>query len=288
MPGRLSVLSPRGLDHDLEDLASPSPLITRQRVGRRRHRARTGRRARGMGRLAAALALGTAVVAAGALGAGWLLTAPRFAIAHIEVRGNARLGPEEIVAASGLAPGMNLFRVDPRTAALAVETLPQIRRAEVIRVFPNHLTVVVEERRPFTLVHAGRLYWIDEQGTPVAPEPRAVAVGLPVISGLEPEELAAARGAPSKRLTAGVSLLRLLLRAGSPLTGQISEIDVSRKDGPVLYTVDGIEIRIGAEEWDARIGRLMGVLAQVASSGQAVSAIDLRFRDQVVLQPVVK
>jgi len=286
MSGRLSMLSPRGLDHGIEDLASPSSLITRQRVGRRQHRLRTNRRARRMGRLAVVLAVGTGLLAAGALGVGWLLTAPRFAVARVEVRGHARLSPDEIVAASGLAPGVNLFRVDPRVATLAVETLPQIRRAEVIRSFPNHLAIVVEERRPFTLVHAGRLHWIDEQGTPVAQEPRAVAVGLPVISGLSPEELAAAPGEPSERLTAGVSLLRLLLRSGSPLTSQISEIDVSRKEGPVLYTVDGIEVRIGTEEWEARIGRLLGVLAQVASSGQAVSSIDLRFRDQVVLRPV--
>jgi cell division septal protein FtsQ len=50
--------------------------------------------------------------------------------------------------------------------------------------------------------------------------------------------------------------------------------------------VDGIEVRLGADEWEARIPRLIGVLAQVASSGEAVSAIDLRFRDQVVLKPV--
>ena len=288
MPGRLSVLSPRGLEHGLGDLAAPSPLITRQRVGRRRHRLRTGRRVRRLGHAALALGLGAALLAAGALGAGWLLTTPRFAVARVEVQGNVRLGRAEIVAASGLAPGVNLFRVDPRAAALAVETLPQVRRAEVIRAFPNRLTIVVDERRPFTLVHAGKLHWVDEQGTPMAEEPRAVAVGLPVISGLGPEELAAGQGAPSGRLATGVSLIRLLLRSGSPLTSQISEIDVSRSEGPVLYTVDGIEVRIGAEDWEARIARLLGVLAQVTSSGKPVSAIDLRFRDQVVLRPAVK
>ena len=45
-----------------------------------------------------------------------------------------------------------------------MEALSAVRRAEVIRAFPNRVTVVVEERRPFTLVHAGRLHWIDEDG----------------------------------------------------------------------------------------------------------------------------
>ena len=35
--------------------------------------------------------------------------------------------------------------------------------------FPNRVTIAVEERRPFTLVHAGRLHWIDEQGVTSGP-----------------------------------------------------------------------------------------------------------------------
>jgi cell division septal protein FtsQ len=56
----------------------------------------------------------------------------------------------------------------------------------------------------------------------------------------------------------------------------------------VLYTLDGVEVRIGKEDWEARLGRLLGVLAQLKASGEIVTAIDLRFRDQVVLQTPVK
>jgi cell division septal protein FtsQ len=58
---------------------------------------------------------------------------------------------------------------------------------------------------------------------------------------------------------------------------------MSRGDGPVLYTVDGVEVRLGPEEWEERLARLEGVLAQIARDSEAVRAIDLRFRDQVVL-----
>ena len=43
----------------------------------------------------------------------------------------------------------------------------------------------------------------------------------------------------------------------------------------------GVEVRLGAEEWDERLARLEGVLAQVAT--QDVNGVDLRFKDQVVL-----
>jgi cell division protein FtsQ len=283
--GRLSVLSPRRLDRELEDWGARPSLVTHQRVDRRR---RVARRARRLAPVALAAVVVLALSGAGALGARWLVSSPRFAVAEVEVRGASRLAAAEIIAASGIRRGVNLWRLDAVAAVAGVEALSAVRRAEVIRAFPNRVTVVVEERRPFTLVHAGRLHWIDENGVPIAREGHAVAPSLPVISGLSPEEIASASRAPSDRLLTGVQLIRTLLRAGSPLVGQISEVDVSRNDGPVLYTVEGIEVRLGSEEWDARIPRLAGVLAQVASSGQPVSAIDLRFRDQVVLKPAIR
>jgi cell division septal protein FtsQ len=58
---------------------------------------------------------------------------------------------------------------------------------------------------------------------------------------------------------------------------------MSRRDGPILYTVGGIEVRLGQEDWEQRLARLEGVLAQVGRQSAAVSAIDLRFRDQIIL-----
>jgi len=51
----------------------------------------------------------------------------------------------------------------------------------------------------------------------------------------------------------------------------------------VLYTVDGVEVRLGADNWDGRLARLEGVLGQLAAAPEPVTSIDLRFRDQVVL-----
>jgi cell division protein FtsQ len=283
--GRQSVLTPRRVNHPLEDWADRPEVVARQRINRRR---RLLRHARRLSQTGLALVAVAAIAGAGALGVRWLLTSPRFAVSQVEVRGTSRLAAAEIVTASGIRRGANLWKIDPRAAVAGVESLTAVRRAEVIRAFPNRVTIVVEERRPFTLVHAGRLHWIDEEGVRVAAESRPVTMALPVISGLTDDEIASASRAPSERVLTGVRLIRTLLRAGSPLVAQISEVDVGRNDGPVLYTVEGIEVRLGAEEWDARIPRLAGVLAQVAASGQAVSAIDLRFRDQVVLKPAVR
>jgi cell division protein FtsQ len=280
---RRVLLSPRASTApDWGDQGERVAFIGRQRVGRAVRPARRSRRRLLWRR--AALGLATAVLGGGVLAGGWhwLLTSPRFAVSAVQVRGASRVAPEHILGAAAIVPGTSLWRVDPHEVAARVEALPGVRRAEVVREVPNRVVIVVEERRPFTLVSSGRLHWLDEEGRVLGEEPRAVAPPVPVITGLSEEEMASLRTAPSARVRQALALIRMLLRNGSGLVAEISEVDVSRRDGPVLYTVDGIEVRLGAEEWEERLTRLEGVLAQVA--GQPVRAIDLRFRDQVVLQ----
>ena len=272
------LLSPRGIHRAYEDISERPALIVSQRVRRAAAR-RAGRRiAATLTGLAAAGAL-----AAGALAAHFVLTAARFGVTAVDVRGASRVAPRAIAEAAAIAPGTNLLRLRTDEVERRVEALPAIRHAEVVRAWPNRVTIVVEERRPFTLVHAGRLHWVDEEGVPVGVEREAVAPRAPVISGLTPDELAVMRERPSPRALEAIALIRMLLRSGSSLVDQISEIDVSRPDDPVLYTVDGVEVRLGADNWDGRLARLEGVLGQLAAAPEPVTSIDLRFRDQVVL-----
>ena len=119
-------------------------------------------------------------------------------------------------------------------------------------------------------------------------ETQAVALDAPIVSGLGPADVAAAGRTPSDRVAAGVALIRMLMRAQSPLLKEISEVDVSRLEGPALYLLDGVEVRLGRDDWDDRLGRLEGVLAQLRASGERAMSIDLRFRDQVVLRTAAR
>jgi len=275
-------VSPRGGAPALGDRGERSAFITGQRVGRQAAaRRRAGRRSRGRRGLAVVAVLvaltGPAVLVY------WALTTPRFAVGDVEVRGASRVPVARILDAAAIPPGTNLWRIDPTAAASRVQELPGIRRAELTRELPNRVTILVEERRPFTLVSGGSLHWLDEEGWLLGEEFQAVAPPVPVITGLTEDEVATMRTQPSAKARAAIGLIRALLRSGSPLAAEISEIDMSRREGPVLYTVDGIEVRLGSEEWEERLARLEGVLANVADKSDALRAIDLRFRDQVVL-----
>jgi cell division protein FtsQ len=278
MPSGLA--SPRNRASTLADMGERSAFVAGQRIGKAR-RPRPARRAR-LRRLVIGVLATMVITAGGGAGLHWLLTTPRFGVASVEVRGVSRVPADQILAVAAIQRGTNIFKLDTIGVTGRVESLPEVRRADVVRELPNRVVISVEERRPFTLVHGGRLHWMDEEGRLLGASPEAVAPPMPVISGLSPEELASMRTAPGPKARAAIGVIRALLRSGNGLTAEISEIDMSRREGPVLYTVDGVEVRLGTEEWDERLIRLEGVLAQIAT--QDVRTVDLRFRDQVVFQ----
>src|SRR6266849_6390460 len=74
-------------------------------------------------------------------------------------------------------------------------------------------------------VRRHRLHWLDEEGRVLGEVREAVAPPVPVISGLSDAELVTMRTNPAPRALAAIALIRALLRSGSALTPEISEID---------------------------------------------------------------
>jgi cell division protein FtsQ len=213
----------------------------------------------------------------------WVLRTPLLAIRAVEVAGVHRLDEVGVLAAAGIEPGTNLFALDVLAAEARVTSLPGVRRAHVVRHLPGRVTVLVEEREPHALVNAGGLHWIDAEGYLVSTDVRPGSTGLPILTGTGAPAPGTAE--PPESLRAGLALLHVLQRTSRRLAARVSEVDLSRAHGPVLYLVDGIEVRLGADAWGDRLARLDGVLGDLDARGERVASIDLRFRDQVVLTP---
>ncbi len=282
---RAVLLVPRARPAAPVDVATREGFIADQRHPARRRRLR--RTLRLVGRFAG-VGLGAGVcLVVGAVGVHALRTTPALGVSQIEVLGAQRVPETMVLAAAGIEPGANLLSLDARAVEERVAALPGVRRARLVRHFPRRVALVLEERQPYALVSVGGadgLFWVDADGRVVAPERRAVPPPLPILAGVERPP--ASDGEPvGDRLHAGLALLRAVQRTGGRVAGRISEIDLDPADGPVLYTLEGIEVRLGHEAWDERLARLDGVLAELDERGERVERVDLRFRDLVVLRP---
>lgn len=275
-------LDPRARRARPADLASRTGLMANQH--RRARRARRAHRSlRLLGRVLTVGLTGLALAVAATVAVDWVRRTPLLAIETVEVEGVRRLDAATVREASGIVPGRNLLELDVTAAEARLAMLPGVRQAHVVRHVPGRVTLVVEEREPYALVNAEGLRWVDSEGYLVAADARPGAPGLPILTGVEAPDDPAAPA--SERLRSGLALLHVLQRTAGRLAGRISEVDVSGTQGPVLYLMDGAEVRIGTEAWADRLARLDGVLADLDARSERVASVDMRFRDLVVLMP---
>ena len=74
-----------------------------------------------------------------------------FGVYEIQINGNRRVPTGGIFAALGLTPGQSIFFIDLPAARARIMALDWIASADVVRRYPDTITVTVVEKRPFAL-----------------------------------------------------------------------------------------------------------------------------------------
>jgi len=178
----------------------------------------------------AAAVVGLAVLVA--LGAG-LLHTPWFAAQVVTVTGAHPNTPDlAIVGAAGMAHHPPLISVDPGLAAARVESLPFIASAQVVRHWPDGVTIHVTERVPVVAMAGPAAAWstLDGNGRTLAVTPgRPLLPVLIVHSPAGPVPPAPVGGTVPAAAGPGLAVARSLPPA---FAGQVVSITVAA-DGTV-------------------------------------------------------
>jgi cell division protein FtsQ len=226
------------------------------------------------------------IVILAALGAGVqaLVGSPRFTVKHVTVTGNHRLADGAVTALLDGLPGQHLLRLDLAEWRARLESSPWVAGADLRRVLPDTVEVVIAERVPLGLgrVH-GRLYLLDEDGTVIDEfGPQHEDLDLPIVDGLAHVE--AARRGPRAALAA--RLLHALARRPE-LLERVSQVDVSTpRDAVVLLDGDTARLHLGDRDFVARLQSYLELSPALRSRVPAMDYVDLRFDDRVFVRPV--
>lgn len=73
------------------------------------------------------------------------ISTPYFNVTEVRISGNEQVPNEEILNASGVIVGTNIFKYKLSKISQGVETIPYIADAKVKRVFPNKVDIAVTE-----------------------------------------------------------------------------------------------------------------------------------------------
>jgi cell division septal protein FtsQ len=215
-----------------------------------------------------------------------LLRAEALALETIAVEGALRLAPADVARVSGVVAGVALFDVDVADVEGRVLAHPWIARVRALRLPPSTLLVRVSERVPRATIAIGgqtQPFLVDAEGVPFAAATPTDLKALPRI--VIHRDLAP--GEPNAELATAVALLGAIADLG--VVGA-EEIAIAPETDPAGFSFRqrGSTARavLGRDAFDAKLSRFAQLLAAGRPETTAASRIDLRFRDQVVLEGV--
>jgi|GEM_PF-3778599 len=119
-----------------------------------------------------------------ALGYRYLTQTPSLSIREVQVEGNKRVTPAEILEAAGVSQGPNLLALDLESVETGLISHPWVRTAKVERALPDRLRIKILERTPAVLLSLGSLYLVDVRGEIFKRLVPGEHFSLPVLTGI--------------------------------------------------------------------------------------------------------
>jgi len=222
------------------------------------------------------------------------LTSPRFMLTSAEdivLAGNQYVSREEVLnvlgfpASGKLASGVNVFRLSLDEKKRQVESIPWVRFATLSRAYPHRLAVNLVERTPVAFVNVeGRVKLVDGEGV-LLDKPEQAAFDFPVLAGLDASGGVTARRA---RLALYEAFSREVSSDASAAGWLVSEVDLADPDDLKAVLVQGretLQVHFGHENFQERFHNLLTLLPEVQKGSTRIDSVDLRYRNQVVVNP---
>jgi cell division protein FtsQ len=222
------------------------------------------------------------------------LSSPRFELHSaddIQVTGNQFVSREEVANALGLplhagsGPGAKVFRLSLSAQRKQVEAIAWVQSAALTRVLPNRLLVHVIERTPVAFANVGgHVSLVDSEGV-LLDKPESAFFDFPVITGLNSN---AALDERRPRLALYQNFMRQLGEEISHSGWIVSEVDLADGDDLKALLVQGretLQVHFGHENFLPHFHTFLALLPELRKSNAPLDSVDLRYRNQVVVNP---
>lgn len=169
-----------------------------------------------------------------------------FRCSEIEVVGNVRYTPEQIIIGSGLKTGDNLLHIDANAAAKKiVDICLFVDEAEVRKSFPTKLVVTVKEAEIcFVISDENKNAAVSRGGRVIKylEEPKNAIV----LKGFEPESLELGAWLKSKNSTKTELPWDMLEKMEQAKLGNITDIDITDRYSPKVTIENRIILNLGS------------------------------------------
>lgn len=196
-----------------------------------------------------------------------------FAARHIRIAGLSRESPATVLSAIGIESGGSLIGFNSAIAEQRLMNMDWVASAQVRFIFPNLLEIEVSERQPFAIwQREGKYHLIDQTGVAMSADPRPYAGKLLMVTG-EGAQLAARELV--NQLESNVALKSRLVAA--------ARVGGRRWN---LHFPNGVKVLLPEAGMSDALAKLEKLESSIGVLERAVSVIDLRLPDRLVMLPL--
>lgn len=206
---------------------------------------------------------------------------PYFKLSEVFVKDQFILNGEESLKFTGLKKGTNIFEINISSLAKEIKDRhPEYEDIVVKRILPKRIIVLLKERKPLIQIKMVEYYPVDRNGFVIPRKKKEPYAGLPVIIGIEPEEVVVNRFSHSLKIKKAIELMDLVKKY--PWVGKISKINLASINDISLFFDDGLEVKLGSHIREEKFGLLSEVLEDLERRSLSPAFVDLRFKDVVI------
>lgn len=208
-----------------------------------------------------------------------------FRVATVRVESSGRIAADVIRAQSNIRPGQSMFDIDLELVGRKIAENPWIATARVERRFPREVVIHVSEHLPAAVINLGCLYYVDESGVVFKPLEAGDKVDYPLLTGIERQTLIDQPEETQRLLAGAIELLKVVAARPAFHLGKVSEVHIDANGGYDLLTLNGgVPIRVGFDNYAAKLARLERVLPELEARMPIVRYVDLNVVDRVIVK----
>jgi cell division protein FtsQ len=204
---------------------------------------------------------------------------------NIQIAGNKHVSRAQILQVMGGDIGRNVYFVPLDDRRKALEQIPWVQSASVMRLLPNRLRVNIQERTPVAFVQFGqRVELIDAEGMVMdIPVGTRANWTFPVIVGMRDSDPLSSRAA---RMKIYQRLIDDLDSTGEKNSLDLNEVDLSDPEDVKVTVADNersVLLHLGDSDFLDRFKIFKTHLKEWQQQHANLQSVDLRYEHQVIL-----
>ena len=211
---------------------------------------------------------------------------PDYQLSQIEFQTDGSLQREQVLKATELHEGANIFTVNLGKVRDRLQQLSQVDEVQVIRKLPGEIDIRIVERKPVAWITSAKqildpfvsdvAFLVDARGV-LMKEKKLLPeyLGLPSITGCTSESLEPGKIVESSEAKAALELVRLSTASFMQTRFQIREIDVSKGYCLVVSDKNHTRVTFGFDNLETQLQRLEQFLVYADDSKQELATVNL-------------